>query len=181
MTIVTTPAIELDTRHYQWQPLGRLPSAIPEAYRQWIQLSGSLTKALKKRSDQFNVEIIDEQHIYLASVFEGFEQPHGTQSWFSRKVLLKNGDIPWVAAHTLVPQSSLNNGLTQLTQLENKPLGELLFATAGVSKDHEQTCQTANGWGRRARYLLKQQPLLVSEYFLPELIAYEQARTSPLL
>jgi chorismate--pyruvate lyase len=63
-----------------------------------------------------------------------------------------------------------------LTQLENKPLGELLFSTPGVTKDHQQVCQTETGWGRRARYLLKNQPLLVSEFFLPALIRHEHER-----
>lgn len=170
---MSTPAIELDTQHYTWHSQQRMFANIPERYRFWLQLSGSLTKALKQRSNQFNVEVIEEKHLYLSLALDGFEHRNGTQRWFSRKVLLKHGEMPWVAAHTLVPQSSLDNGLNQLTRLENKPLGELLFATSGVSKDHEQFCQTQNGWGRRARYLLKQQPLLVSEYFLPELIAYE--------
>jgi len=95
-------------------------------------------------------------------------------------VLLKNGETPWVAAHTLVPETSIQHGLGQLTRLNNKPLGELLFSTPGVSKDHLQTCITPQGWGRRARYLLNHQPLLVSEFFLPELIKYEHQRLTTL-
>lgn len=165
---------EFDTRHYQWQSLSKANIHIPKPFRLWLNLPGSLTQALKARSAHFNVEVVEQTHLYLSSPLEGFEHQGELQRFFSRKVLLKDGHTPWVAAHTLVPESSLQNGLNQLTKLANKPLGELLFASQGVIKDRLQVCETANGWGRRARFLLQQQPLMVSEYFLPELINYEQ-------
>lgn len=172
--------LALDTRQHDWQPLEKIAAKVPAHYLYWLNLPGSLTKALKTRSDDFNVEVISESFINDSLQFNGFEQAT-SQRWFSRMVLLKSGQITWVAAHTLVPQSSLNGGLNQLTELNNKPLGELLFSSSEVIKDHQQICQTNSGWGRRARYQLHQQPLLVSEYFLPELIDYEQKRTASLL
>ena len=157
-----------------------MKAVIPEAYRYWIHLPGSLTKALKERSSEFSVEVLAQEHIYLSTPIDGFDQRPGACAYFSRKVLLKHGQTPWVAAHTLVPETSIRQGLGQLTKLENKPLGELLFSTPGVHKDYLQVCQTDEGWARRARYLLNQQPLLVSEFFLPELIEHEHKRTSSL-
>lgn len=154
-----------------------MKATIPEDYRLWINQPGSLTRALKARSDQFRVKVLDQSHLYVSVPIEGFDSHGGTCAFFSRKVLLMHGDIPWVAAHTLVPETSLSHGLRQLTRLEDKPLGELLFSTPGVRKDNQQVCQTETGWGRRARYLLKNQPLLVSEFFLPALVEYEHNRT----
>lgn len=165
-----------DTRSYRWQAIKVVKKSIPEAFRPWVHLPGSLTKALRERSDAFSVEVLEQAHIFVSLPIDGFENRDGPTGYFSRKVLLKHHDTPWVAAHTLIPETSLRHGLSQLTQLENKPLGELLFSTQGVSKDHLQACETDDGWGRRARYLLHQQPLLVSEFFLPALIEHEHAR-----
>jgi chorismate--pyruvate lyase len=177
---VTHSAFDPDTRLQRWHAVSQVKSSIPEAFRMWINLPGSLTRALRERTDDFSVEVLEQKHVILSLPIEGFESRTGAQGYFSRKVVLKSGTTHWVAAHTLVPETSLRNGLGQLTKLENKPLGELLFSTKGVTKDHLQACETTNGWGRRARYLLNKQPLLVSEYFLPELIAHEHKRISSL-
>jgi chorismate--pyruvate lyase len=178
---VTQITINPDTRTHKWRPVSQIKARIPEQYRVWVNLPGSLTQALRERTNEFSVEVIEQTHLFLSLPIPGFDSRLGAQKFFSRKVLLKSGTTPWVAAHTLVPETSLQNGLGQLTTLENKPLGELLFSTPGVSKDSLQACETENGWGRRARYLLKHQPLLVSEYFLPDLINYEYKRTASLL
>lgn len=83
-------------------------------------------------------------------------------------------------AHTLVPEHSLEHGLEQLTRLNDRPLGELLFTTPGVTKDHLQVAETPIGWGRRACYRLQGQPLMVTEFFLDDLIRYEHQRLTTL-
>lgn len=174
---VTTLIDDPDTRHHRWQALSPARASVPSHYRQWITLPGSLTKALKERTPRFRVKVLDQAHIYVSLPIEGFTEQTGPCACFSRKVLLMDGETPWVAAHTLVPERSLRHGLRQLTRLEDKPLGELLFSSPDVRKDHQQVCQTQEGWGRRARYLLNQQPLLVTEFFLPALVDYEHNRT----
>jgi len=165
---------------YKWHDLPLIHSKIDEPYRYWVNLRGSLTQALRRRSDHFSVSVLEQEHIILSQPINGLSTRTGPLAYFSRKVLLMHGETPWVAAHTLVPETSIQNGLGQLTKLENKPLGELLFSTPGVSKDHLQVCKLPTGWGRRARYLLNHQPLLVSEFFLPDLINYEKQRNTPL-
>ena len=168
--------LDPDTCSYDWQALAAAESALPSELRYWLTLPTSLTQALKLRADDFSVEVLEQCQISLALPIDGFHDKQAPCPMFSRKVLLKQGDTPWVAAHTLIPVSSLAGGLEQLTQLADKPLGELLFATPGARKDHLQVCTTGQGWGRRARYHLHHQPLLVSEFFLPELILYEHKR-----
>ena len=176
MTAVTEPAFDPDTCKFNWHSLVDAQRAIPEELRYWLTLPTSLTQALRLRSDVFTVEVLEQRRVSLALPIDGFSDGLGPCPMFSRKVLLKHGDTAWVAAHTLIPERSLDGGLRQLTQLANQPLGELLFANPGVSKGHLQVCATDRGWGRRARYLLNHQPLLVSEFFLPELIDYEHKR-----
>ncbi|WP_320822371.1 chorismate--pyruvate lyase family protein [Reinekea sp.] len=174
---VFDPRYDPDTCNFNWQSLAAVQCAIPDELHYWLALPSSLTQALRQRSDAFSVEVLDQRHVSLTLPIDGFSDLLGPCPMFSRKVLLKHGAIPWVAAHTLIPERSLERGgLEQLTQLANQPLGELLFATPGVTKDNLQVCATERGWGRRARYLLNHQPLLVSEFFLPELIAYEHER-----
>lgn len=165
-----------DTCQHNWQALTDIKARIPADYLPWVTLPGSLTQALRDRSDAFSVQVLEQHYVSVSLAIPGFENPDGAERCFSRKVLLMHNATPWVAAHTLVPEKSLQNGLDALTQLENKPLGELLFSTQGVRKDHLQACQTPFGWGRRARYVLQQQPLLVSEFFLPALMNYERNR-----
>lgn len=169
-----------DTRNYHWQALAAVDSDLPTTLRYWLTLPTSLTQALKLRADNFSVQVLEQRQISLALPIDGFHDQQAPCPMFSRKVLLKQGDTPWVAAHTLIPVSSLAGGLEQFTQLANKPLGELLFATPGVHKDHLQVCSAGHVWGRRTRYLLHHQPLLVSEFFLPELILYEHKRLTSL-
>jgi chorismate--pyruvate lyase len=172
---VNTTNFAFDTLEHPWQSLENLN--IPPEYRYWITLPGSLTKALKARTTDFSVHLISEQ---ILDTPWPQRSRSLTEACFSRKVLLMNGHEPWVAAHTLIPKSSLENGLHALSRLKNRPLGELLFSDKRVSKDSEEACRTESGWGRRARYLLEGQPLLVSEFFLPGLIKHEYQRTASL-
>jgi chorismate lyase len=167
--------LDLDTRQFHWLSVNTLD--IPSDYRYWIMLPGSLTRALRERTDQFSVKVIEQKDLQCLWPYTGQDIQINC---FSRKVLLMNAEQPWVAAHTLIPYSSLENGLDELTRLKNKPLGELLFARTDTQKDHIQACQTSDGWGRRSRYILHGQPLLVSEFFLPGLIEHEYQRTASL-
>lgn len=166
-----------DARNQAWSPLAQVGPSIADEARHWVYLPGSLTQALRDRASHFNVDVIEESWVTDDAAHCGFENQPEPMAFFSRKVLLCNGDTPWVAAHTFIPQSSLENGLSALTNLHNKPLGELLFASDDVRKDNLEACLTPFGWGRRTRYFLHNQPLVVSEYFLSDLIEYEQNRT----
>ncbi len=163
--------IFLDTQLYSWQDAAE--TEVPEQYRYWVNLEGSLTEALRERADDFSVSLIAQENLDIVWPADSNNPPVGC---FSRKVLLMNQATPWVAAHTLIPHFSLNNGLEALTKLENKPLGELLFASPNVRKTQRQVCKTSTGWARRALYFLHEQPLLVSEFFLSGLIEHERQR-----
>jgi chorismate--pyruvate lyase len=164
---VGTVIFNLDTRAHQWQLASEMSQPIPEAYLHWLFLPGSLTAELRQHADTFSVEVLAEEHITTTQVISGI---HLETAFFSRQVALKNNKTPWVMAHTLIPESSLQQGLEELTHLSNRPLGELLFADPEVKKDNNEITFFDNIWGRRSRYWLQGLPLIVSEYFLPELI-----------
>jgi chorismate--pyruvate lyase len=167
---VDTPIFNLDTRYHQWQVPAAFQTPIPEEYRHWLFLPGSLTKALKQRSDSFSVQVLKEECLVNTQPLLGISEQGQETTLFSRKVALKHHQTPWVMAHTLIPESSLQQGLDQLTHLNERPLGELLFADPKVKKDNNEITFFDNIWGRRSRYWLQGLPLMVTEYFLPELI-----------
>ena len=90
-----------------------------------------------------------------------FGKRQATQMMWSRRVLLCGHGRPWVAAHSLIPCSSVQGSLRQLVRLRDRPLGGFLFR-------HPH-------WGRRSVFHLQGKSLLVAEFFLPALI--EQINT----
>ncbi|MHA7880647.1 MAG: chorismate--pyruvate lyase family protein [Saccharospirillum sp.] len=171
-------SINPDTLDFQWLMQDTAAASIPPASRYWVQLPGSLTRALRERTEAFNVRVIEEGPVVVARPPASLSDA-GTRFW-SRKVQLRSETTPWVLAHTLIPQSSLDAGLQRLTELHNRPLGELLFTVSGVRKDAREVACTPFGWARRARFWLNEQPLLVTEFFTEALINHEQQRLTAL-
>jgi len=169
-----------DMRQYHWYDLNTLPDQPAPAWHYWLQLPGSLTQALRDRTPAFSVQVLAEGAMTLDRSLPAFaEQPDARHCW-SRQVALCHGDTPWVLAHTLVTRDSLNRSLAALTQLNNRPLGELLFTTPGVRIDQQQITRTRQGWGRRTRYWLHDAPVLVAEFFMETLLSHEHQRLSTL-
>lgn len=174
---VITPA---DMCQWQWYDFNSLPDQPPENGRYWLQLPGSLTRALRERTPAFSVQVLAEGDRLFETPLAAFrEQPDARRCW-SRQVALCHGDTPWVLAHTLVTRASLDSTLSALTRLNDRPLGELLFSTAGVCKDQQEYTRTRNGWGRRTRYWLHGAPVLVAEFFMETLLNHEHQRHTTL-
>ncbi len=167
-------------RQYHWYDLNTVPDQPPPAWRYWLEVPGSLTQALKERTSAFSVQVLAERELTLETPLHAFAGQAQARHCWSRQVALCHGGTPWVLAHTLVTRASLNGSLADLTQLNNRPLGELLFTTSGVRKDLLQVTRTPNGWGRRSRYWLHDAPILVAEFFMESLISHEHQRLSTL-
>lgn len=101
-----------------------------------------------------------------------------------RQVLLYCDNTPWVYARTVIPMTSLRGALQGLVKLGTKPLGAVLFADKSMQRSeieftmvsHKHPCYSWTGfkgkrdiWGRRSVFRLSNKPLLVSEFFLPDL------------
>ncbi len=96
-----------------------------------------------------------------------------------RDVLLKTGDVPLVAASTLMPSSVLD-AHPWLARLGEKPLGEVLknrghyrrslFEFMRIDADlifQSAPPATQFVWSRRSRFAFESGALLVTEVFLP--------------
>ena len=103
-----------------------------------------------------------------------------------REVLLCCGDTPLVYARTVIPRSTIQGALRRYANMGSRPLGAMLFADRTMIREPvqvamlpqdsiaQQYVRAANHggnevWGRRSVFRVSSRPLLVSEYFLPQL------------
>jgi chorismate--pyruvate lyase len=100
-----------------------------------------------------------------------------------REVLLCCNDKPLVYARTVIPVTTLQGAQRLYANMGNRPLGAMLFADRTMRREavqvsrlpaaHEANQYAATDepvWGRRSVFRVAGKPLLVSEYFLPEIL-----------
>jgi chorismate--pyruvate lyase len=95
-------------------------------------------------------------------------------------------DTPLVLARTIIPQKTVRSAQHNLSHLGNRPLGEVIFSypklerlALEIAKIPTNTWNPAIRqqaqieqalWGRRTIYAINHHSLLVSEFFLPEIL-----------
>ncbi|EWH10039.1 chorismate lyase [Catenovulum agarivorans DS-2] len=152
-----------------------------ENIQSWLADPSSLTAKLKSISHDFSLTLLGQ----------GWQQQQSEASaYLAREVLLNCQGQAWVYAHTHIPQSSLVGDNAFLSHLENKPLGEAIFQQKNLVRaaiefgqfdSRTPVWQMAEHWcgrqlgvmppllyGRRSRFVVNQQPIFVSEIFLPD-------------
>jgi len=100
-----------------------------------------------------------------------------------RQVLLCCDEQPLVYARTVIPVTTIQGAQRRYANMGNRPLGAMLFADRTMRREavevsmlpaaHEANQYTNSNdpiWGRRSVFRVSGKPLLVSEYFLPELL-----------
>lgn len=141
-------------------------------WRDWLLDHGSLTRRLRQLSrGTFRVNVLHEGWIRgntrqqrLMCIGKTACQP-----MWSRHVELCLFDRPWVAAHSLIPYSSMKGSLRQLSRLRDKPLGGFLFEQPSLRRSQPELVRLQHCWGRRSVFTLQNRPLIVAEFFLPEM------------
>lgn len=159
------------------------------AYREWLTREGSLTRALQARCDDFSVECVRQVfHDANPDEHAPLGLACGELSWI-REVVLHCAGRNVVFAHTVVPATSLRGPWRKLTSLGNRPLGAALFADPRIER-HPLAFRRINGhhplyrqaaarlndlpgtlWARRSSFSLDDRPILVTEVFLPWVLA----------
>ncbi|SFC14685.1 chorismate lyase [Microbulbifer thermotolerans] len=154
----------------------------PAALLPWLLHPGSLTAALRELADgDFHVRIL-KQHWQNPRMDERRELALRDRCRaLVREVLLYGRGQPWVYARSVLPESSLRGRSRYLRNLDNRPLGELLFSEAGIRRGPialnrlhrnprcdlpELAGEGDSAWGRRSAFWLRGKPLLVTEAFL---------------
>jgi chorismate--pyruvate lyase len=168
---VFVPAIS--DRDLIWKDCQQFFPQPPPVWRHWLLDQGSLTEALVAFSNgHFSVQVVSESWWQGTSPYliRLLGARLASQRMWSRKVILKGHDTPWVLAHTLVPQVSLMGKLGAVRKLRNQPLGAFLFSHPGLRRSRLDITHGNDSWGRCSLFELDWRPILVAEFFLPELV-----------
>jgi chorismate--pyruvate lyase len=131
----------------------------------------------------FSVRVISQGWKKLDSAEASAMSINSVHSALVRQVLLCCNDQPLVYARTVIPVTTIHGAQRKYANLGDRPLGAMLFADRTMQRetvevavlpaahDANQYTNTAEPvWGRRSVFRVSGKPLLVSEYFLPELL-----------
>ncbi|MEY2706442.1 MAG: hypothetical protein RI905_191 [Pseudomonadota bacterium] len=146
--------------------------AVPQIWQDWLSDAGSLTQLISNRTESsVSVEVLtDHNQNLLNDEALLFNKP--LKHCRIREVYLCVNDVPVVFARSVLPTSSSTGVNRDVLQLGSKPLGEVLFKKGKAPILLRQITEVPGlGWGRRSLYQLRGHPILISEFFLPELLA----------
>ncbi|WP_038185523.1 chorismate lyase [Vibrio rhizosphaerae] len=145
--------------------------------RYWLQEPGSLSQLMKNYCQTLSVEVLRhdwEKTSWLSAQEQDLlDSP---QRCLIRQVLLSGDETPWVIGYTLIPQLEQSDLSNPIFQLGATSLGDFVFQSEDVQRDALQVAKvdTEDGvlWARRSRLWMANQPMLVTELFLPDAPVY---------
>jgi chorismate lyase len=162
---------------------------LPETVQSWAYEAGSLTQRLRDYyGDTIAVSILFHQ--WRTPFLSERRQLHLSLSRFSliREVMLHTNGKPLLLARTIIPEETIKVAHRNLAHLGTRPLGEVIFSYPDLERVTmdlaliepitwtSQTQKNANIsqaiWGRRTVYAIQKRPMLVSEFFLPEILGH---------
>lgn len=163
--------------------------SIPNNAASWIYEAGSITQRLRNYyGSSIRVEVLKNQW-QTAFISESRLLKSSPEIYtLTREVLLYADNIPLVLARTIIPKQTISSAQQNLSHLGNRPLGEVIFSYPKLERHaleitripesawQAPTLQQAQInqplWGRRTIYAIHHHPLLVSEFFLAEILSY---------
>lgn len=165
-----------------WHPA---PISASPDLRWWLTHQESLTRLLQARCEHFRVEPTIQT--LAAACFDELTvmnlRRHNRV--LVREVYLRCDETPVVFAHSIVKREHLKSAWRGLSRLGNRSLGTMLFTNPLIQRTplafknlkpthplFERACEQlpsrpTNLWARRSLFVLQQQPILVTEVFLP--------------
>lgn len=174
--------------HLRWRTSRQLARELHDAgLRAWLFDPTSLTQRVRDAcAGKFSVRV--EQQGWGRPRLDEYRALGLQQGRLAliREVHLLCDDRPWVFARTVIPVSTLSGEQRHLAHLGNRPLGAVLFADPHMVRGPVEVAPIRHGhplyaaavlglkrkpeviWGRRSVFRLSDKPLLVSEFFLPE-------------
>ncbi|MEQ1560582.1 MAG: chorismate lyase [Methyloglobulus sp.] len=162
---------------------------LPENILSWAYEAGSLTKRLRNYyGNQVAVKILFH-HWQTPFLSERRQLQLPLHRYcLIREVMLHNNGKPLLLARTILPEETIKVAHRNLSHLGNRPLGEVIFSYPDLERitmdltlvrpalwtalARQDTDINQPIWGRRTIYTIKQSPMLVSEFFLPEILAH---------
>ena len=162
----------------------------PAALRRWLSTGGSLTARLTAHSSVFRVQRLHQRTaLCLADEARAIGMPRPGRVW-EREVLLRCDGVPVVFAHTVVPMSATASDWPLFNALGERSLGSTLFYDPLVTRGSLEFARIRAGhplmqraraalggdgdtvlYARRCLYRRRRGVLLVTEVFLPAVLA----------
>ena len=165
-----------------------LSSDLPVDVADWLFDPTSLTARLMRYCHgRFSVRVLSQGYRHARLGERRALGMGDRENALIREVHLLCDDKAVVYARTVIPVSTLVGPQRRLAHLGNKPLGAVLFSDNSMQRGEVQVAKLTAGqvrlaeesyagthadiWGRRSVFKLNERPLLVSEYFLPNLFS----------
>ncbi len=160
---------------------------LSEAVQSWAYEPGSLTKRLR---DYYG------NAISVSLLFHQWRSPYLSERIqlglplcryaLTREVMLHTNGKPLLLARSIIPEDTIKVAHRNLSHLGTRPLGEVIFSYPDLeriamelalltpsswSKPAQEKAKIEECvWGRRTVYAIHKRPMLVSEFFLPEIV-----------
>ncbi len=176
----------------RWHRATRLQrDRIPAEQRAWLLAEGSLTGHVRAICPgRFGLQVLREARQGAQADEARALRMARAGPALLREVALHCAGRPLVVARTVVPAATLRGKRQRLARMGSQPLGALLFSDRTARRGPLQLAHltlrqagiarpprlNAPVWGRRAVFHLGGAPLLVSEFFLPDLFALAASR-----
>ncbi|EKD77381.1 MAG: hypothetical protein ACD_42C00351G0002 [uncultured bacterium] len=145
----------------QWSLLdARALRAMTPPIQRWLTNTNSLTKRLREWTDN---------EITLRLLFNDWENEKQTQ-WI-RKIEWRFQNERWVTGIVAIPARTAHANNDELTQLKEKPIGELLFQDPTLTRSPFLFFQVnEDAIARQSTFHFRGNPLSVTEIFHPEFL-----------
>jgi chorismate--pyruvate lyase len=153
----------------------------PFDLQSWLFESESLTQRLRNQFENIRVQVLfEKKKSPFLTEWQILSLPEHRYCLI-REVILLSNQTPLILARTVIPEKTLEISHGNLARLGSRPLGEILFSAPSLERKPcgiariEPNLWATNFemktplWGRRTKYSICQQPMLVSEFFLPNL------------
>ena len=154
--------------------------------KNWLLNTGSLTERLQDYCHTFQLEVIGYQNESV-SLADAEEIDCAPSVVIVREVILSGDDVPWVFAHTIMPQALFEDGVNDLANLQDRPLGSVIFndpkflrqpfELIALPVDNSllsdlRIAVSQPVWGRRSIFNYQEYKMMIAEVFLPFSPAY---------
>lgn len=167
----------------------RRPLGADARLRPWLLDRGSLTRRIQTRSRRFAVRVLGLAHAPATRDEYRLVESAARRACAVREVLLFSDDVAVVFAHSAAARPALRGPWRLLLTLGARPLGAALFADPRVARQplrfrqlrrghalYDRACgqiaaAPASLWARRSLFVFRGSRLLVTEVFLPAILA----------
>ena len=148
-----------------WQDLSS-SNTVPKKVAKWLNDEASLTAKLKQQFSDFSVNVLSQEQAQPYA--HEIEIMNTEEQCVVREVELLGNNQVVVFARSVIP---LTHDTKKILSIGSKPLGEVLFNDASITRGPMQITHTDATWGRRSTFTIGNTKLLVSEFFMEALYA----------